>query len=179
MCDSLTRLILFWESKAEGGWDFRHTYLVSFFLGVVFVAHCSVCCCFESHLEKHRRECRQLTRGCGLHFRSRCRRLQSQARQCWVSHSACILLRNAPLQFYTQKLYTERWHFSHLFHLLSSAGTRFTLNAFTLSMSAHSRLRQPRPVMGSIGRQAGRGQGRSVSDERLGQADALQECQIP
>lgn len=41
VCDSLAQLILLWESKAEGKWDFRHTSLISFFLGVVFVARCS------------------------------------------------------------------------------------------------------------------------------------------
>ena len=99
VCDSLAQLILFWESKAEGEWDLRHISLVSFFLGVVFVAHCSVCCCFESHSEERCRECRQLMRGCGLHFRSRCQLLQSQAPQCLVSHCACVLLHNTSLHF--------------------------------------------------------------------------------
>lgn len=99
VCDSLAQLILFWESKAEGGWDLRHASLVSFFLGVVFAAHCSACCRLESHSAERCGECRQLTGGCGLPFRSRCQPLQSQAPQRQVSRCACILLHNTSLHF--------------------------------------------------------------------------------
>lgn len=159
--DSLAQLILFWESKAEGRWDFRHTSLISFFLGVVFVAHCSVCSCFGSHSEERRRERRWLTRGCGLCFRSRCLPLQSQALQRWVS----LCLRpfawhtSTSLIWDTHKVKMERQCLSHPFHLLCISGLRFTLNSSALPLSGHSRLRQPHPVTGSVTRQAGRVQG--------------------